>query len=245
MTILASRRLKKEPAPDRRVSSEGDEMIKRSGPWFVTVLDVLSAGAIMVGLYLALLWAPTEATMGHVQRIFYFHVPAAWVGLFAFLVTLIASLLYLWRRTQVWDVIAASSVEMGVLFSLMTIGSGSIWARLTWNTWWTWDPRLTTMTVMLAIYLAYLILRSAIEEPGRRARFAAVYGIVGFVSVPITFMAIRWWRTIHPVILSSSGFELSPRMLITLLVCVGAFTLLYFSLLVHRVRQVLRTNPLP
>ena len=202
----------------------------------IYILNGASAVSIVLGLYMALLWAPTEATMGHVQRIFYFHVPAAWVGLFAFFVTLVASILYLWRRTRVWDIVAASSVEIGVAFSLMAIGSGSIWARAVWNTWWTWDPRLTTTTVMLAIYVAYLMLRGALDDPARRARFAAVYGIVGFISVPITFMAIRWWRTIHPIILSSAGFELSSRMLTTLLVCIGAFTLFYFALLVHRVR---------
>lgn len=202
----------------------------------IYILDGASALVILVALYLALLWVPTEATMGHVQRIFYFHVPAAWVGFFAFFVTLIASVLYLWRSTRVWDIVAVSSVEIGVAFSLMAICSGSIWARVTWNTWWTWDPRLTTTMVMLAIYVAYLMLRGALDDPERRARLAAVYGIVGFVSVPITFMAIRWWRTIHPIILSSAGFDLSSRMLTTLLVCVGAFTLFYFALLVHRVR---------
>jgi heme exporter protein C len=211
-------------------------VVKRHTTRCVILLDSASALSILVALYLALLWVPTEAAMGHVQRIFYFHVPAAWVGFFAFFVTLIASVLYLWQSTRVWDVVAASSVEIGVAFSLMAICSGSIWARVTWNTWWTWDPRLTTTTVMLAIYVAYLMLRGALDDPARRARLAAVYGIVGFVSVPITFMAIRWWRTIHPIILSSAGFEMSSRMLTTLLVCVGAFTLFYFALLVHRVR---------
>ncbi len=200
------------------------------------MLDGFSVLSIIIGLYLALLWAPTEATMGHVQRIFYFHVPAAWVGFLAFFVTLIASILYLRRRARLWDIVATSSVEIGVAFSLMAICSGSIWARVTWNTWWTWDPRLTTTTVTLGIYVAYLMLRGALDDPAQRARFAAVYGIVGFVSVPVTFMAIRWWRTIHPVILSISGFELSPRMLVTLLVCTSAFTLFYFALLTHRVR---------
>jgi heme exporter protein C len=210
--------------------------VKRKIVWTMVVFDSASALSIVVGLYLALLWAPTEATMGHVQRIFYFHVPSAWVGFLAFFVTLVASILYLRRRTGAWDIVAASSVEIGVAFSLMAICSGSIWARLTWNTWWTWDPRLTTTTVMLVIYVAYLMLRGALDDPARRARFAAVYGIMGFVSVPITFMAIRWWRTIHPIILSSSGFEMSSPMLTTLLVCVGAFTMFYFDLLVHRVR---------
>jgi len=195
-----------------------------------------SAIAIMVALYMVFVYAPTERTMGHVQRIFYFHVSTAWVGFFAFFVTLVASVAYLGKGTRQWDIVALSSVEIGLTFITMTIVTGSIWAKVAWNVWWTWDPRLTTSTILWLIYASYLMLRSAIEEEARRARFAAVHGIVGFVSVPITFMAIRWWRTIHPVIFESQGFNLTTPMLITLLFCIGAFTLLYFALLVHRVR---------
>ena len=195
-----------------------------------------SAIAIMVALYMVFVYAPTEQTMGHVQRIFYFHVSTAWVGFFAFFVTLVASVAYLGKGTRQWDIVALSSVEIGLTFITMTIVTGSIWAKVAWNVWWTWDPRLTTSTILWLIYASYLMLRSAIEEEARRARFAAVHGIVGFVSVPITFMAIRWWRTIHPVIFESQGFNLTTPMLITLLFCIGAFTLLYFALLVHRVR---------
>ncbi|MBM4464658.1 MAG: cytochrome C assembly protein [Chloroflexi bacterium] len=195
-----------------------------------------SAIAIMVALYLVFVYAPTERTMGDVQRIFYFHVSTAWVGFFAFFVTLIASVAYLWKGTRQWDIVALSSVEIGVTFITMTIVTGSIWAKVAWNVWWTWDPRLTTSTILWLIYVSYLMLRNAIDEEARRARFAAVHGIVGFVSVPITLMAIRWWRTIHPVIFESEGFNLTGPMLTTLLFCIGAFTLLYFTLLVHRVR---------
>mgnify|MGYP000394964964 CR=1 FL=1 len=195
-----------------------------------------SAIAIMVALYMVFVYAPTERTMGHVQRIFYFHVSTAWVGFFAFFVTLVASMAYLGKGTRQWDIVALSSVEVGLTFITMTIVTGSIWAKVAWNVWWTWDPRLTTSTILWLIYASYLMLRSAIEEEARRARFAAVHGIVGFVSVPITFMAIRWWRTIHPVIFESQGFNLTTPMLTTLLFCIGAFTLLYFALLVHRVR---------
>ena len=200
------------------------------------LLIPLSAIGVIGGLYMALIFAPTEATMGHVQRIFYFHVPAAWVGFFAFFVTFLASIAYLWKGDLKWDRVALSSAEIGVAFVTMAIITGSIWARPVWNTWWTWDPRLTLSAVVWVIYIAYVMLRAAVEEPTRRARFAAVFGIAGFASVPLDFFAIRWWRTIHPVIFKSSGFELSPRMLITLLFCLAAFTVLYVVLLVQRLR---------
>lgn len=199
------------------------------------VLTWASAVVIIVALYMVFVYAPTERTMGDMQRVFYFHVSSAWVGFFAFFVTLIASIVYLLKGTRKWDIVALSSVEVGVTFMTMAIISGSIWAKVAWNVWWTWDPRLTTSTILWLIYVSYLMLRNAIDEEARRARFAAVYGIVGFVSVPITFMAIRWWRTIHPVILDSQGFSLATPMLLTMLFCIGTFTLLYFTLLVHRV----------
>jgi heme exporter protein C len=200
------------------------------------LLTWASAIVMVVALYLVFVYAPAERTMGDMQRIFYFHVSSAWVGFFAFFVTLIASIVYLWKGARRWDIVALSSVEVGVTFMTMAIISGSIWAKVAWNVWWTWDPRLTTSTILWLIYVSYLMLRNAIDEEARQARFAAVHGIVGFVSVPITFMAIRWWRTIHPVILDSGGFSLATPMLITMLFCIGAFTLLYFILLIYRVR---------
>ena len=203
------------------------------------VSDILiwaSAIVMIAALYMVFVYAPTERTMGDMQRVFYFHVSSAWVGFFAFFVTLVASIAYLWKGTRRWDIVALSSVEVGVTFMTMAIISGSIWAKVAWNVWWTWDPRLTTSTILWLIYVSYLMLRNAIDDEARQARFAAVHGIVGFVSVPITFMAIRWWRTIHPVILDSGGFHLATPMLITMLFCIGTFTLLYFTLLVHRVR---------
>ncbi len=199
-------------------------------------LAILSTIAIIGGLYMALLFAPTEVTMGDVQRIFYIHVPLAWIGFFAFFVTFLAGIAYLWKGDMKWDRLAVSSVEVGVVFMAMAIVTGSIWARPVWNTWWTWDPRLTLSTVVLVIYIAYIMLRAAVEEPTRRARFAAVFGIAGFASVPLDFFAIRWWRTIHPVIFESKGFHLSQRMLATLLICLVAVTLLYFTLLIQRLR---------
>ncbi len=198
------------------------------------ILIWATAVAIVGALYMVFVYAPADRVLGDMQRVFYFHVSSAWVGFFAFFVTLVASIAYLWKGTRKWDIVALSSVEIGVTFITMAIISGSIWAKTAWNVWWTWDPRLTTSTILWLIYVSYLMLRNAIDEEARRARFAAVYGIVAFVSVPITFMAIRWWRTIHPVILDSGGFSLAAPMVTTLMFCIGTFTLLYFTLLVHR-----------
>ena len=201
--------------------------------------DVLGAvtGAMMaVSLYVVFLVVPAEATMGDVQRIFYFHVSASWTGYLALLVTLVSSVLYLRFRELRWDALALSSAEIGLVFITLGIVTGSIWARPIWGTWWTWDPRLTTSAVLWLVYLSYMILRMAMEERERRARVASVYSIVAFVAVPVNFMAIRWWRVAHPLILNSSGFQLSPSMLRTMFLCLLTFTMLYATLLYHRLR---------
>jgi heme exporter protein C len=180
--------------------------------------------------------------MGEVQRIFYFHVPSAWVGFLAFFVTLCMSIAFLRTGNLQWDKVSAASVEVGLVFTIMAIISGSIWARPAWNTWWTWDPRLTTYTILALIYVAYLMLRQGVEDPDRRARFASVYGIVGFISVPLTFFSIRWWRTIHPVIIgtetatSVGGFDMTPPMLQVFFFALFAFTVLYFCFLANRLQ---------
>ena len=199
------------------------------------ILNIASAGLLVVATGLVFLYAPQERTMGEVQRIFYFHVPSAWVSFLAFLATFVAGIAYLRGGNRRWDIVARSSVEVGLLFTVMTIITGSIWARPAWNTWWTWDPRLTTYTIMALIYVAYIMLRQGLEDPERRARFAAVYGIVGFISVPITFMSIRWWRTIHPVVFRVDAIDVDGQMMVALLVALAAFTLLYVYLLKLRV----------
>jgi heme exporter protein C len=197
----------------------------------------LSGVVMFVALGMVFLYAPREATMGDVQRIFYFHVASAWVGFFAFAVTFLASAGYLARGERRWDILALSSAEIGVTFITMTVVTGSLWARPVWGTYWTWEPRLTISAVQLLIYVAYLMLRAAIENLERKARFSAVYGVVAFVTVPLSWFAIRWWRTIHPDILTGGGgMALTPRMVHTLLVSLAAFTLLYGTLLRQRTR---------
>ncbi|MES0339259.1 MAG: cytochrome c biogenesis protein CcsA [Anaerolineales bacterium] len=211
-------------------------------PKALIVLTWLTSVVFVVALYLVLLWAPQEAIMGDVQRVFYFHVAAGWVGALAFLVTAIVGGIYLARGEQRWDRIAVASVEIGIVFTLINIVTGSIWARPIWNTWWTWDPRLVTATIMLLIYIAYIMLRQGIEDPDRRARFAAVYGIVGFISVPITFASIRIFRTIHPVVVGSSdptalgAFDMNAEMRVAFFFSLFTFTLIYITLLWYRLR---------
>ena len=202
------------------------------------LLNWLSGLSILAALYLVFVYAPTEATMGDVQRIFYFHVSSAWVGFFAFFVTLIGGIAYLRGQNRDWDTLALSSVEIGITFTAMAVITGSIWAKATWNAWWPWqqEPRLVLVSILLLLYLAYLMLRSFLEGEERKARFAAVYGIVAFVSVPFTFMSIRWWQALHPVVFDREGSHLAPTMLATFLFCLVAFTILYFTLLLHRVR---------
>ncbi len=206
------------------------------------ILNISAALLVLLSLYMVFVYAPREVIMGAVQRVFYYHVAAGWVGALAFLVTLCVSILYLATNDVRWDHVALSSVEIGVVFTTMNIASGSIWARPIWNTWWTWDPRLTTATVMWLLYVAYLMLRQGMENPERQRRLAAVYGIVAFVSVPLTFLAIRIWRTIHPVIIGSNDpgaegqFDMTARMRTAFLFSLFTFTVLYATLLWNRVR---------
>lgn len=202
------------------------------------LLNWLSGLTMIAALYLVFLYAPTEATMGHLQRIFYFHVSSAWVGFFAFFVTLVASIAYLASRKRHWDIVAFSSAEIGITFTAMSVITGSIWAKSTWNAWWPWqqEPRLILVTILLLIYFSYLMLRAFLEDEEQRARFAAVYGIVAFASVPLTFWSVRWWQRLHPVVFERRGAHLSRAMLVTFLFCLFTFTILYFTLLLHRSR---------
>ena len=209
----------------------------QSKPLTLKVLDIVTVIVLAISTWLALVFAPTEIVMGQVQRVFYFHIGTAWVGLMGFVIAAVAGIVYLITHDLKWDRVELAAVEVSLVFFFITIVLGSIWARPAWNTWWTWDPRLTTYTIVLLLYIAYFMLRGAIEEPERRARFAAVYGIFAFLSVPLTFMSIRWWNTIHPVILDpNKGFGLGPGMASAFMIGILAFTILYVTLLANRLR---------
>jgi heme exporter protein C len=204
------------------------------------VLTVMAALGIFGAAYMALVVAPAavgltpDETMA--QRIIYFHVPSAWLSMLAFGVTLVGSIGYLVSSRRRWDALALSSAEIGITFTLAAMASGSVWAKPAWNTWWTWDPRLTTYTIVFLLYVSYFMLRSAMDDPARRARFAGVYGVFAFLSVPITFFSIRWWRTIHPVLFDTKNFGLSSGMRPVFFYCLAAFTLFYVMLLMYRLR---------
>lgn len=198
----------------------------------------LSAASMIAALCLVFLYAPTERTMGDVQRIFYFHVSSSWVGFFAFFVTFVAGIAYLRTKNRRWDIVGHSSAEIGIVFTAMAVITGSIWAKPTWNAWWPWEqePRLILVSILLLIYFAYHMLRAFLREPEQRARFAAVYGIVAFAGVPLTFMSIRWWQSLHPVVFERQGAGLTPEMLWTFLFSLVTFTILFFVLLILRSR---------
>ncbi len=202
---------------------------------------VLGASALLMvaSLYLVFIYVPTEATMGVVQRILYLMGPVAWLAMLAFLVVFISSILYLTKRESKWDILAYSSAEIGLIFTTLTLIVGSIWAKPIWGVWWTWEPRLTATLILWLIYVAYFIIRSYVPEEERRARFAAVVAIVGFIDVPIVALAIFLWRTQHPPPLIFEG-SLATSMLLTLLVSIAAFTTLYFVLL--RQRFLMKTD---
>lgn len=211
-------------------------------PRGLQVLDWTSALLLIVATWMVFFYAPLEAIMGQVQKVFYFHVAAGWVGFLSFMLAAIFGGIFLRTRDMKWDNIGLAAVELGLVFSFINIVTGSIWARPIWNTWWTWDPRLVTATIMELIYAAYLMLRQGIENPVRRARFGAVYAILGFVSVPISFLSIRIWRTIHPVVVGSGdpealgSFAMTAPMRATFFFSLFVFTVIFVDLLWNRIR---------
>jgi heme exporter protein C len=214
--------------------------MKRTNDTPLLALTAASAVLMMVAIYLALAGAPDadlqSETGRYAQRIIYFHISIAWVGFLAFFVTFVSGVGYLRTQQRKWDIIALSSAEIGTLFILGVLISGSIWARPAWGVWWVWDERLTISLIQFLVYVGYLMLRASVEDPSRRARFAAVYGIVAFISVPINFIAIRLWRTQHPLMFGSTGGGLGPNMMFAFFFCLFTFTVWYATLMWHRIR---------
>ena len=211
-------------------------------PITLKVLDLVSIIVLGVATYLALVFAPTELVMGSVQRVFYFHIGTAWTALLGFILAAIFSVIFLITRDLKWDRYQVAAIEVSLVFFLITIVLGSIWARPAWNTWWTWDPRLTTAAVTELIYIAYFMLRQGIDDPDRRARFGAVYALVGGISAPITFFAIRLFRTIHPVVIGGAnaeaegGFAMTSDMRVAFFFALFAFTVIFIELYWNRIR---------
>lgn len=211
---------------------------------------VIAAGGLLalIGLAMATLYAPEEKTMGDAQRIFYVHVPSAWIGFLAFGVVFVCSIGYLATRRRTFDLAAAASTEVGVVFTTLAIASGAVWGRYAWGTWWSWDPRLTTTFMLWFIYVVSLMVRAYGGTGNQPSKFAAVLGIVGFLDIPLIHLSVVWWRSLHPlpVVVRPEGFGsgLHPAMLQTLLVNVAAFTLLYVALFSIRRGQMAAADAL-
>src|ERR1700731_852990 len=192
---------------------------------------------MLTSLFMVFEWVPTEAEQGIVQRIFYFHVPLAWVAFEAFGIVAIAGVFYLWLKDQIWDDLGYAAAESGMVFCTLVLITGSIWAKPIWGIWWTWDSRLTTTFILWLLYGGYLMLRAMAGDSEQGARFGAVVGIVAALDIPIVIVSVRLWRTIHPAVLvtrqGGHGLE-DPRMVATLLVALAAFTALFIWILCLR-----------
>src|SRR5208282_1678794 len=195
------------------------------------VLGAVAILLVIAAAYASFYVAPEERTMGVLQRIFYFHVSSAWAGMDAFLLCFIANLLYVWKRDQKYDWLGVSCAEVGLACITVVLITGPIWAKPAWGIYWTWDARLTSTFVLWLLYISYLLLRTLIEEPDRRALLSALFGIFAFLDVPLVYISIRWWRTQHPqpVVMGGPGSGLEPTM----------FKVFFFSVLAMHVLMVL------
>jgi heme exporter protein C len=206
--------------------------LTRRGLW-ISGLGLAGLAAVYV---VALRYTPVERFQGLPQKIFYLHVPAAWSALLAFSLVGIAGALYLWLRDPRLDLFAESVAEAGLVFSCVMLTTGPLWGKPVWGTWWTWDARLTLTLMLFFLFLGYRVLRGAIQEPGERARFSAVVGILGMVLVPFVHLSVYLFRTLHPqpIVLKPSSPSLPWEMLRTLLFSVGVYTVLLIGFVTTR-----------
>lgn len=199
-------------------------------PWIVMAV----AGLVT---FVAAMTVSPDAIQGQVSRIMYVHVPGAWLAYLSFGVTMLASGMYLWKKNLLWDRLAHASAEIGVVFTVMTLGLGMIWAKPIWGVWWTWDARLTLTAIMLFVYIGYLALRRTTDDVHVRARRASILGILAIVQVPLVHFSVVWWRTLHqpPTLIDPEGIDMDTSMLVTLLISVAMFTVMYAAMMVKRV----------
>lgn len=198
-------------------------MIKRIDIGFFT----LGLALLIWGHYWGLVVAPPEREMGEVYRIIFVHVPSAWMALLAFTVTLVASLIYLFKGSMKADAVAEASAEVGVFFNVLTLVTGAIWGKPTWGVYWTWDPRLTTAAIMCIAFAGYLALRRFVIEPERRASWSAIVAIIIYADIPLVWFSVKWWNSLHQ--LQSSTQTVSPDMYLPLRVSAFAFLFLMIA----------------
>ncbi len=236
MQTVSRRQTTPETAPARQPGGSTGNPLLLYAEYALGAVVVIG---VMVTIWAALLYAPTDAFQGDIQRIFYIHVPVAWVAFLAFFVVLVGSVMYLWRRDERWDALARASAELGVVFTTLMLITGSIWGRPAWGAWWVWDdPKLTTSLVLWFIYAGYLLLRFYTGRDAISARNAAVLGIIGFVDVPIVYFAASWWRSIHPSLIvgPEGNGAIAPQMLVAFFIAFVTITLLYAFLLLQKYR---------
>jgi heme exporter protein C len=162
-----------------------------------TLFGIVAIAAVVAAQAYAISISPAEGDMGHLQKIMYVHVPAAWMAFISFFVVLVCSVLYMVRRRENDDLLAASAAEVGAIFTGLTLMLGMIWGKPAWGVWWVWDARLTSTLVLFLIFVGYLALRAFVDEAGQRARWSAAVGAIGAINVPIVYMSVKWWRTLH------------------------------------------------
>ena len=207
----------------RRASGDATTHATAAPSRRLATFGYVAFGALVLSQAVAIAMSAPDAAMGHTQKIMYVHVPTAWGAFLAFFLVFVCSVRYLWNRDERSDRLALGAAEAGTAFTALTIAQGAIWGKPTWGVWWTWDPRLTTTAIMLLIYVGYLALRAFTDDRERGARWAAAVGVLGFINVPIVYMSVRWWRTIHQVQSTSSSVD--PTYRIGLLVNVVTMTL--------------------
>ena len=212
--------------------------VRRGSPDRVgRALAVLAGLTMLVALSMMTLYVPSDRVQGISQRIFYIHVPMAWDAFLAFFIVFIAGIMYLIRRSPGWDQIARSAAEVGLVFTSLVLLTGSLWGKPIWGTWWSWDARMTSTLILWFIYLGYFMLRSYVGDRERAARYSAVLGIIGFIDVPIVYLSVNWWRTLHPqAVINLSGAAMPGSMLATLMVSLLAFTILLVYVLYQKYR---------
>lgn len=195
---------------------------------------VLAIGFFIFAQIWGLFFSPTDSLMGEVQKLMYVHVPAAWNSFIAFFVVFVSSVLYIIRKKMFWDHLAAGAAEVGVVLTALTLSLGSIWGRPTWGVWWTWDARLTTTAILLFLYVGYLVFRGFLTDRDQRAKLSAPLGMLIFLNVPIVYMSVRWWRTLHQV--QSSPSTIDPAMVLSLRLNAFAFLFVLILLITYRFR---------
>jgi len=202
-------------------------------PYISLLLGLLSFTGMLVSIWMIFLYAPLDAVQGEPQRIFYFHVPMAWLGMLGFGVVAAAGIGYLITKDERWDWAARASAELGAIFITLALVTGSIWGETIWGTWWTWDARLTTTLILWFIYISYLMLRSYLGRTPSSARAGAVLAIVGIIDVPIIYESVNWWRTLHPAQQVGVAGALPPSVVLTLMISLASFTLFYTFLMIQ------------